>query len=510
MSLSRRGFLGVGAAGSAALLFGNVGPAWRAAADSSSVPAIGGPLSGQSTSGLYNDLQTMVSFGPRLTGSPAHAAYINWLEQGLTAAGLTVQRTSQSFTRWQAGTTGLQINSGPSTGAVNVGAPYPYCGSTPGNGVTGPLVYVNQGSPQDLANVNLQGAIAVFDVGPFTEISVGDFDPLKVSRWDPDGTLSPDEPITMAFYPDTPFPLLDAVQQAGAIGAIVMIDAAPAYVANQWTPFDIPMQGIPAVMLDRVASDVVRPQSQAGGVSATLTMTAQLIPSSTDMLVSVIPGASDEIVVLNTHTDGQNAIEENGTVVLLGIARALAQIPQRKRPRTYVIVFATAHFLTKSYADAPIGAGLKSTQLFIDTRPDLMARTVASFCIEHIGPRQWVQSGNDYVATGLTEPHFHITSPVASLQNLCASASKFADFRRSEVLNPFPGHGPNGNLVAEGDWMYQAGVPTIQTVSGPHRLLQIDQGSVLDTEIDPIQWQRGVNFCFAVAGGLSLIPTSQL
>ncbi|MEV8100622.1 hypothetical protein [Kitasatospora sp. NPDC085879] len=503
MSLSRREFLGIGATASAAALLGNVGSAWGAVASPSAGTAVGGPLAGCSTSGLYNDLQTMVSFGPRLTGNPAHTAYINWLADGLTSVGLNVQRTTQAFTRWQPGTTGLRINSGPSSGPVNVAAPYPYCGITPSGGVTGPLVYVNQGTAQDLANVNLQGAIAVFDIGPLTEVPLGGFDPLKVSAYDPDGTLNANEPISLAYYPTTPFPLLDAVQQAGAVGAIVMIDSAPGYVANQWTPYDIPMQGIPAVLLDRVASGVVRPQAQAGGVSSTLTMAAQLIPSTTDMLVSVIPGASDEIVVLNTHTDGQNAIEENGSVVLRGIARALAAIPRNKLPRTYVIVFSTAHFLTD-------GGGLKSTQLFIDSYPDLMAKTVASFCIEHIGARQWVQSGNDYVSTGLTEPHFHVTSPIASLQTLCANASTAADFRRTEVLNPLPGGGPNGNLVGEGDWMYQAGIPTIQTISGPHRLLQIDQGSVLTNEIDGTQWQRGVNFAFRVAGGLSLIPASQL
>nr|WP_179419714.1 hypothetical protein [Streptomyces sp. TLI_235] len=46
-------------------------------------------------------------------------------------------------------------------------------------------------------------------------------------------------------------------------------------------------------------------------------------------------------------------------------------------------------------------------------------------------------------------------------------------------------------------------MPTIQTISGPHRLLQVDTGRVLDTEIDPDQWRRGVNFCYAVASGLA-------
>ncbi|PBC69586.1 hypothetical protein BX265_6917 [Streptomyces sp. TLI_235] len=192
-----------------------------------------GPLAGQAVPDLYRDLATMVGFGPRLTGSNAHQQFIDWLEDGLTQVGLRVQRTTQSFTRWTAQSTGLVLNGGPAAGRVQVAAPYPYCGPTPAAGVTGNLAYVGGGSSAEIAAADLRGAIAVLDIGPFTRVPLSYLDPLKVSSYDPDGTLRPDELISFAFNPDTPLPMLDALKQAGAIGALMMIDSCPGYVANQ-------------------------------------------------------------------------------------------------------------------------------------------------------------------------------------------------------------------------------------------------------------------------------------
>lgn len=497
MNLSRRNFLAAGAASSAAVLL-SPGSAWATTAFRAASPAglaNAGPLTGCQPPNLWNDLNTMVNFGPRLTGSPAHVNYVNWLAQGMQQAGLTVQRTTQNFTRWQFNKMGLTINDGSTPGAVNVGDFYPYSGQTPSSGVTGKLVYVNDGS--NLSGLDLQGNIAVFEIGAFTVYPLSVFSSQVVSTYDPGNTLQQTEPISFAWA--TTFPLLNAVKQAGAIGAIMLVDNCPGFVANQWTPDSLPIQGTPAVTLDRDAAVNVRNAATAGGVHATLTLAAQSSAASTDMLVTVIPGASDEIVILNTHTDGQNAIEENGGVILRSIAQQLAKVPRSKLPRTYVIVHATSHYLEGVN-------GMMSTQLFINNYPDLMAKAVAGFAVEHIGTRQWMEQGDSYVSTGLTEPHFHIAAQVPALQNLCASASQSANFQRTQVLTP----GPSNTLYGEGDYLYQAGIPTIQTICSPHRLVQVDKQSVVANEIDQAHWNTGVNFAYQVAGALSIIPKAQL
>ncbi|MEV8096782.1 twin-arginine translocation signal domain-containing protein [Kitasatospora sp. NPDC085879] len=495
MNLTRRSFLTTAGAASAATLLGT-GKGWGLTPTPSTWSPTG-PLASAQCPDLWADLNTMVGFGPRLTGSPAHHQYIDWLAQGMQQAGLTVQRTTQYFTRWECTGKALAMNDGPAPGPVTVADFFPYSGQTAPSGATGRLVYVNSGTPQEIAAADLNGNIAVFEIGSLIKYPFAAFDPQVVSTYDPDGTFQPTEPISFAWA--TPFPGLEAVRQAGAIGAVMLVDSSPGFTANQWIPDALPIQGLPAIMLDRVAGAPVRTAAMSGSVSATLTLTANQYAESTDMLVTVVPGASDDVVILNTHTDGQNAIEENGGVVLRAMARQLASVPRNKRPRTYAFVYATGHYLQGA-------GGLKSTQLFVETRPDLMSKAVAGFTVEHLGARQWVEQGDAYVSTGLTEPHVHVATPVAALQNLSAQASRYADFRRTKVLLP----GAGGDLYGEGTALNQAGVPTIQTINSPHRLVQVDTGNVVNTEIDRTQWNRGVAFSYGVASSLSTIPKSQL
>src|SRR5581483_3993515 len=59
----------------------------------------------------------MVEFGPRLTGSEAHANYIAWLEQEFAAAGLSLLFNDPDTTdRWLAQQVGLDLLEGSAAG----------------------------------------------------------------------------------------------------------------------------------------------------------------------------------------------------------------------------------------------------------------------------------------------------------------------------------------------------------------------------------------------------------
>ena len=72
--------------------------------------ALGGqPLASSADPGLLptperirEQVEQMVALGPRLTGTPAHNAWIDQLERDWTAAGVTVSRDHFRFTRWLA------------------------------------------------------------------------------------------------------------------------------------------------------------------------------------------------------------------------------------------------------------------------------------------------------------------------------------------------------------------------------------------------------------------------
>jgi hypothetical protein len=150
--LDRRAFL-VGAAGAgAAALVG--GPATAPARASAAAPAV---TSLPSPAQVRTDIQRMVDFGPRYTGTAAHGHYIDWLEQELTAAGCVMYpRQDWPLTIWEAGRHGLELLNGRAKGPVTVSGYYPRSHETGDAGVTGPLVYAGA-APVPSLDTGLEG-----------------------------------------------------------------------------------------------------------------------------------------------------------------------------------------------------------------------------------------------------------------------------------------------------------------------------------------------------------------
>ena len=138
--VSRRQFL-AGAAGVGALAI----PSGRIAASSALASTRAGQAGGlPSMQEVWGWQEQLVRFGTRYTGSPGHAAYVDWLTSQLAAVpGFTVQTDRLTFNRWLARDYALQV-SVPSTvgasGPVPLTYYYPYSGQTPPDGVTARLV----------------------------------------------------------------------------------------------------------------------------------------------------------------------------------------------------------------------------------------------------------------------------------------------------------------------------------------------------------------------------------
>jgi hypothetical protein len=104
--------------------------------------------------------------------------------------------------------------------------------------------------------------------------------------------------------------------------------------------------------------------------------------TATDTVVALLPGASnDEAIILNTHTDGPNATEENGALGLVALAKYFSKISRADRRRTLVFPMTTGHFA---------GPWVPSIRGFIQKHPDLIKKTVAAVTVEHLGCREWL------------------------------------------------------------------------------------------------------------------------
>jgi hypothetical protein len=95
--------------------------------------------------------------------------------------------------------------------------------------------------------------------------------------------------------------------------------------------------------------------------------------------VAVIPGSSDETIVLNAHADawfdgaGDNG---DGLAVLLGLGRHFAK-PENALDRTLVLVVSAGHHTS----------GLNGPRAAVSMNPDLFENALLIFNLEHVAQR---------------------------------------------------------------------------------------------------------------------------
>lgn len=434
-------------------------------------------------------VEKMVSFGPRLTGSQAHQRFIDYLEQEFRALGLSTQRDPYFLTLWEARRKALSLTTADGRLEIPVDAYYPRSGPTGNDGVTGPLVYF--GAPLqyltlDLTDIEAQqamltsllaelpstlsgllatlggggvkDAIAVVEL-PLLPAVAGIFYPFLTYISDDDLTINPLTDYKRAWLTSlaTMEPIVEMMKAAGAKGVIFAFDSSAENTAGQYLPFLAGPSEIPALIVNRDTGNQLR--ALAGQAEATLTLTASVRENvQTDTLVAILPGASDENLIINTHTDGQNAFEENGAVACLEIARHYAAIPQAERPRTLVFSLVTGHM-------AP---HMPQANGFIAEHPDLVAQAAAAITIEHLGASEWLDDARGYHASGLPEiaALFHSTTPIALPAIAAIRASKL---QRLLLCRPI-----GVIFFGVGAPFHLAGVPCLAYITGPHYLLAIE------------------------------------
>jgi hypothetical protein len=422
--ISRRSFLGALGAGASTLAVSGVS---RAAAGALLAPApVVDPRRLPSARTLAHQVKEMVALGPRFTATPAHNQFIDWIEAGFGQAGLSVSRDTFHFTQWLAEDFSLELLEGPGAGPVPLATYFTFSGPTGAAGVTGQLAYVGavpfpsvSGNPLKLissadaiqrtageAAADLSAAIAAVPGGVKGRIALIDAPIAPLQMGDLDGLLTYRQQDLRHRLPDsedykrawtTILTMLEALapfEQQGAAGVVIALDASMANAAGQFTPFINSPTNLPAVIVDRDTGQRLRALA-ASTPKARLTLTARVTPNTpSDSLVAILPGAgsSNELMIVNTHTDGMNAYEENAGIALVALAKYFAGLPASRRlNRTLVFSAVTGHF----------GPGLPQTQGFIDKHPDLVKRAAASLTVEHFGCSEWIDDlAHGYHASG--------------------------------------------------------------------------------------------------------------
>jgi len=476
-----------------------------------------------SADSLWAMVQKMVSLGPRLTGSSEHNKFIDYLKAEMSALGLEVIRDAYTFERWQARFSSLAVEDGSGCETlINLAGYFPYSGSTVPEGIEADLVSLdlpmeNRRLFRDLPTFvrrtlrrkwrktvqaawhaqreDIEGAI-VLVYGPSVPVTTGVFLPFLTYAKEVDLDRLDSSDFKRVWLGGLLFGVVvDFLREAGAKGAIFHLDASPQNAKGQYVPFSSPIRKLPAVLVDRVVAKELRglaARRLPNAPKARLKLVADTFPNTrTDSLVVILPGANyktrrDECMIINTHTDGQNAFEENGGVACLAIAQHYATIPQAKRPRTLVFSLVSGH----------MGPDLPQTQGFIDRFPHLIRKAACAITIEHLGATEWLDDAQGYHATG--RPEFAAAFASETLISTIAKESYEASpLTGVSLLRPIFDTPIARILVSEnyltrllrhifdtrwlpayfgvGAPLHQAGVPSIGYLTGPNYLVTISK-----------------------------------
>lgn len=435
----------------------------------------------------------MTQMGPRHTGTNAHDAFVAWIGNRLREFGVDAEATTQTFEAWDAERWSLSVvDDAGEAQPVEVCSYFNYSGATPPEGVAGELVDVGSGTAEEVAGRDLTGRIAV--VRQRTRISYADL-MAYAEQAGMDVTFRPGDDWstlvrqrlgTMASQSDPKAyerlgfgihmtPDLTLLLQAGAVGAVVVLeDASPDALRGQWAPILKPVQGLPAVFVDTVAAHALTP-----GRRAHLVLQATVGQRNTDQLVVDVPGSDldNEVVLVVTHTDGPNAVDENGPMALLALLKLFAGRRRHANRRRLVFVFATGHCT----------AGVESVSKVFQERPDLAARVRACLCIEHLGATEWVDTGDGMVATGRPEPAPCYVSDHDDLVAVAGAALEAHVLENVWLMRPLGGR----LILGEAAALSLMGLPTIAYLPAPTYLLAMAEHGHLD-KLDPERLHREV------------------
>src|SRR5262245_13394491 len=293
---------------------------------------------------VWGWFETISKDGARYAGNTAHRKFVDWLETNLRDLKLTTSRDSYTFPRWEAKKWSLKATpKGGSAVELPTTNYYPHSGQTGPTGITAPLAYVGKftsdGSSKPDLSGDLKGKIAFVDY----EIAARDY-----NEWyEPWGGSSPD--VKLEKYVSSvmaqPFEDLAGYKKAGAAGVVIAwTNISEAHAAGQHWPFGRPLQDIPALLVGPTAGTRLREVARAGA-TATLTLEADVFQNAkTDSVMATLPGASsDEVLIVYTHTDGPNMVQENAGIALVALAKYFSKMPQGSRKRTLVFGLVTGH-----------------------------------------------------------------------------------------------------------------------------------------------------------------------
>ncbi|MDO5576192.1 MAG: hypothetical protein Q4F84_03865 [Fibrobacter sp.] len=405
-------------------------------------------------------LQKVNAWESRPTASKSHVECVNWIAEEFQKLGLEVKRDYHDFSKYEVSDTRLFV--GKNSESLQIASVYPFSGLTGESGVEAPMIYMDGKRCR-----KAKGKIAVVEVPNKaipTEILFDEHDTLLSGK-----KVLPDEIINPVLSSTLFGPDLDAYKKAGAAAVIaVWKNMSGGMAERQYLPFTLPYHSMPAVWIAEESGKRLINEAKNGS-QAKLILSGELSKDNVASLWTIIEGEkSDESILVVTHTDGTNPVEENGFVGLLSIAKRIVE--SGKKPQKNIVFVAVAGHLR--LADISTKKRQQATTIWLREHPELWngkkgnSRAVAAIVLEHLGAMEWGDSVDGYVPSG--DPAIEITYATTPLMRQIVEKNwkKRTTPYIAAVVTPRP-------IVhfGEGEPLFERKIPEVSILAIPSYLL---------------------------------------
>lgn len=436
---------------------------------------------------LLAGVETMNAFGSRTTGSKGHNDFVAYIKRQLKEMGVPCKSDMKYFDRWEARRSAIVIHSAMGDIPVHVSSPFPYSGETPPGGVTAepiPIIgkHINFLLAKDkIAVIRVKDFKSVYSGIAFNQKTAVPED-LRVQKYYKG-------PVATAFVK---FPFLQIARDMGVKAAIcIWEDMSDAMVEGQYLNFILDYQGIPALWVSETEGRKVLEACHRKD-PVTLTLEAEKEAGAKGETVSaVIEGANkEEAVIINTHTDGVNCVEENGPIALLAMMRYfLAHPPER----TLVFTFVCGHFRLPKFK-APGAISDQATSLWLQNHREFWdgknghLKAVAGLTVEHLGCMEWKDFYGEYRCTDPIDVEVVYTGN-KKMDEIYHRSLEGRTKVRTVTLR-----GHNFLHFGEGQSLFNAGIPEIALVTSPDYLCVESENDEMDKFDPDLMYQQTVSF----------------
>ena len=325
---------------------------------------------------LYQILKDICEFGYRRIGTPEAINAEKFIHDKLIEVGITDTKLEQfEFPKWTPKKHELTIlaEKTPLITSDCVIDTFPYwsTGSTGLEGVEGELVYVGNGTSVDFENTDVRDKIVLVE------------GKMLLNFHTTHSALS--------------FNSQNLAKEAGAIG-IICINGSPLESISYL--FNSSLHGwkrrLPALSISNSDGVYLKSLCTRSFVQVKLVLDIKKENGKSNIIMSTLPGKSDDIILVGTHTDSTftGAIDNaTGNVGLIALAMHFSKIPFDKRNKTIVFAGWSGH-----------EAGLIGVEKFTKTHKDMLNKISTFIMLDGFashGYKNQVDGG--VIRTGLDE-----------------------------------------------------------------------------------------------------------